>query len=115
VRRGTVRDRGEAVKQNWRYDGVPVGGGEALDLGEQRRLADEAAVVERLLQGPSGVVWWGPVVQGVEPLYRLLGQRARGRGVEERCAALASGRSPVISPVHPVSFVSGRHRRTGRG
>jgi hypothetical protein len=60
--RRALRDRHQAVEQRAAHDSVPVRGREVLDLGQERSLADEAAVVKRFSQRLFGVARGYPAV-----------------------------------------------------
>jgi hypothetical protein len=68
VPRRALGYRRQTVEQMTWHDAVSVQGGEVLDLGEERSLADEAAVVKRFSQRLFGVARRQPPVQTVEPL-----------------------------------------------
>jgi hypothetical protein len=65
--RRALRDRRQSVEQRAGHDSVPVQGREVLNLGQERSLADEPAVVKRFSQPLFGVARGLPAVQSVEP------------------------------------------------
>jgi len=73
-----LRNREQPVDDCAVDDLVAIGGDEPLDLAEQPTLTGKPAVVERLPQYLGHVIWGSPVMEQVEPLHRLRGERAGG-------------------------------------
>jgi hypothetical protein len=74
--RRALRYNRQAVEETAGHGSFPASGGEVLDLGEERGLANEPAVVERFEQRIRGLASGYPAVQLPELLNCFLRQQA---------------------------------------